>query len=52
MLEKTLEDSLPWEGPHVGAGKERVGEGAAKTMCDEVTSTLISHPPAVLRGRR
>ena len=27
-------------------------EGAAETTCDELTTTPIPHPPALLEGRR
>jgi len=36
MLEKFLEDYLPWEGPHAEAGEE--------TTCDEMITTPILHP--------
>jgi len=50
MLEKFMEDCLLWEGPHTGAGEECEEEGAAETKCDELTTTPIPHPPALLRG--
>ena len=34
----------PWEGPCAGAGEEGEEEGAAETMCDELTTTPIPHP--------
>jgi len=52
MLEKFVEDSLPWEGPHTGAGEECEKEGAAETTCDELTTTPVPCPPALLGGRR
>ena len=51
-LEKFMEDCLPWEGPHGGAGEECEEEGAAETTCDELTTTPIPRPPVPLRGRR
>jgi len=50
MLEQFVKDCLPWEGPHAGARAECEEEGAAKT-CDQLTGTLIPHPPALLSGR-
>jgi len=47
-LEKFMEDCLPWEGPHTGAGAECEEEGVAETMCDELTTAPIPHPPAPL----
>ncbi|GAB0203377.1 zinc finger and BTB domain-containing protein 5 [Grus japonensis] len=49
MLEKFVEDCLLWVGLHIGVGAE---EGAAETMCDELTATPIPHPPVLLGGRR
>jgi len=46
-----MEDCLPWEGPHTGAGEECEEEGAAGRMCDELTATPIPHPPALLERR-
>ncbi|KAK4817118.1 hypothetical protein QYF61_027981 [Mycteria americana] len=42
MLEKFVEDCLPWVGPHAGAGEEceessPEEEGAAERTCDELT---------------
>ena len=51
-LEKWVEDSLPWVGAQAGAGEECEEEEAAETTCDEMTTTPIPHPPALLRGRR
>ena len=52
-----MENCLPWEGPHTGAGEEceessPEEEGTAETTCDELIVTPIPHPPALLRGRR
>jgi len=47
-----MEDCLPWVGPHAGAGAECEEEGAAETMCDELTTTPIPRPPAPLGWRR
>ena len=52
-LEKLVEDCLPWEGPHSGAGEECESpppedEEAAETTCDEVTTTPIPRPPVLL----
>ena len=52
MLEQFVEDCLPWVGPHAGAGEEHEEEGAAETMCDELTTTPVPHPPAPLGGGR
>jgi len=54
ILEQFMENSscLPWGGPHTGAGEECEEEGAAKTMCDDLTTAPIPRPPAMLRGRR
>jgi len=52
MLEKFMEDSVLWEGPHVGAGEECEEEGVAETMCDELITTPIPHAPVPLRVRR
>ncbi|KAK4827778.1 hypothetical protein QYF61_021731 [Mycteria americana] len=48
-LKKFVEDCLPWEGPHAGAGEEceessPEEEGAAETTCDELTATPIPRP--------
>ncbi|KAM9590862.1 uncharacterized protein ACIBXB_005912 [Morphnus guianensis] len=51
-FKKFMEDCLLWEGPHAGAGEECEEEGAAETMCDELTATPIPCPPVPLRGRR
>ena len=37
----TLEDCLPWEGPHTGAGEECEKEGAAERMCNELIMTPV-----------
>jgi len=52
-----MEDYLPWEGPHAGAGEEceessPEEEAAAEMTCDELTTTPIPCPPELLRGRR
>jgi len=52
MLEQSMEDCPPWEGPHAGAGEEREKEEVAETTCDELTAASIPCPPAQLRGRR
>jgi len=57
MLDKFVENCLPWEGPHTGAGEECEDfspkeEGAAETVCDELTVTLIPRPPVLPGGRR
>lgn len=39
-IEQVMEDCLPWVGPHVGSGEECEEEGAAETMCDEMTSPI------------
>jgi len=51
-LEQFVEGCFLWEGPHARAGAECEEEGAAETMCDELTAAPISHPSAPLRGRR
>ena len=33
-----MEDCVPWEGHHAGAGAEREEEGAAETTCDGLNS--------------
>jgi len=38
MLKKFVEDCLPWERPHIGAGEECQEEAVAETMCDELTA--------------
>ena len=47
-----MQDCLPWEGPHAGAGEECEEQGAAQTACDELTVTPIPCAPALLGGRR
>jgi len=37
-LEQFMEDCVPWEGHHAGAGAEREEEGAAETTCDGLNS--------------
>jgi len=49
-LDKFKEDCLPWEEPHTGAGEECEEEGAVEAICDELTATPISCPPAPLGG--
>ena len=49
MLEKFMKDFIPWEEPHDGAGEESEEEGAAETMCDELTASPIPCLPAPLR---
>jgi len=51
-VEKLVEDCLPREGPHAGAGEECEEEGAAETTCDELTTTPIPRSPVPLRGKR
>lgn len=46
-----MEDSLPQEGPHAGAGEKSEESSlemgvTAETMCDELSETLMLHPPA------
>jgi len=43
-LEKFMENSLPWVGPHAGAGEECEEEGAAETMCGKLTTTPFLIP--------
>ncbi|KAM9590860.1 uncharacterized protein ACIBXB_005909 [Morphnus guianensis] len=43
-LEKFVEDCLPWEGPHAGAGGEFEEEGVEETTCDELTAIPV--PPS------
>jgi len=50
MLKKFMEDYLPWEGSHAGAGEEceessPEEEGVAETTCDELSARPIPHPP-------
>jgi len=47
MLEKFVENCLPWEAPHAGAGQEYGKEGATETRCDELTASPF---PTSLRG--
>ena len=51
LLEKFMEDCLPWEGPHARA-EECEEEEAAETTCSELTVIPIPRPPALLRGKR
>jgi len=51
-LEHFVEDCLPWEEPHAEAGEECEEEGEAETKCDELTTTPIPCPSALLRGWR
>ena len=39
-----MEDCLPWEGPHTGAGEECEEEEVAETTHYELTATPIPHP--------
>lgn len=39
---RVVEDCLPWERPHAGAGEEHKEEGATETMSDELTLLPIS----------
>jgi len=43
-LEQFVENCLPWEGPHAGAGAEGEESGVAETMCDELTTVPTPHP--------
>ncbi|GAB0178075.1 EH domain-containing protein 4 [Grus japonensis] len=44
MLDKFVENCLPWVGPHAEAGDKCDKEGVAKTMCDELAAISIPHP--------
>jgi len=57
MLEKLMEDRLPWEGRHTGAGSSvrsppSEEEGAAETTCDKLAVSPIPRLPVPLGGRR
>jgi len=52
MLEQFMKDYIPWEGPHAGAGAERVEEGEAEAKCHELTTISIPDAPALLGLRR
>jgi len=48
-----MDNSLPWEGPTLEQGQSvssppHEEEGAAETKCDELTTTPIPRPPALL----
>jgi len=52
-----MENCLPWERSHAGAGEEceessPEEEGAAETTCDELTTTPIPSGPVPLWGRK
>jgi len=47
-----VKDCLLWERSCAGAGKECEEEGAAEIMCDELTTTPMSHPHVPFRGSR
>ena len=44
-----MKNCSPWEGPHAGPGEECEEEGAAETMCDELTATPF--PYATPKGK-
>jgi len=46
-----MEDSLPWEEPHTGAGEKTENEGATEILCDELTAIPILHPSVWLAGK-
>lgn len=46
-----MEDRLPWEGPHAGAGEGREEEGAAGTTPEELTATPVPLRCSVGGGR-
>ncbi|KAJ7403871.1 hypothetical protein WISP_148783 [Willisornis vidua] len=53
ILEMFMKDCLSWKGPHAGSGKSvkrpsPEEEGVAETMCNELTTAPISHPPVPL----
>jgi len=52
VLEKFMKDCLAWEGSHTGAGEGCEKEGAAETVCYELTAAPLPCHPAPLRGRR
>jgi len=52
MLEKFMQNCLPWEEPHAGAGEEHEKKGLAETTCDELTATSITCPSAPLGRSR
>jgi len=43
MWDKFVEDCVPWEKVHAGAGENCKDEGAAEVMCDELTANPMSH---------
>jgi len=50
-----MDNCLPREGPHTGAGEEceefcPEEEGVSEPMCDELTATPIPRPPVPLGG--
>ena len=45
-----LEDCVPWEGPHAGAGEQREEDGAAERSCYGLSAAPIPHLPAPLGG--
>lgn len=52
-LLKFMEDCPLWEGCHAGAGEGRdesfpKEEGAAESLCDELTTLSIPHPLMLL----
>jgi len=49
MLEKFMEDCLLCIRAHTGAEGEYEEEGAAEKMHSELTTTAITHSPALLR---
>jgi len=51
-LDKFMEDCIPQVGPHAGAEEDCEKEGAAETRCDELTTSPIARPSALLGGRR
>jgi len=51
MLEKFVQNCLPWVEPHAGAGEECEEEEAAETVCDALTIIPLPRPTALPRGR-
>jgi len=49
-LEKFVGDCLLWLTPHTEAGEEHEEEGVTETTWDELTTTPIPHPLALLAG--
>jgi len=47
-----MENCLPCERAHAGAGEAYEEEGAAETTCDELSTAPTPHPPVPLGAER